>query len=193
MPMTETYKTRTEIIALLVERDGAVCKHPDCGRPIDLSLPEHPLQATIDHREPQMWCREQGWTDAQIWDLSNLDLMHKKCNAEKGHRRYLADGTLEPKPESRFRYRRQKRAERPEICTSCNAGRDLGPDEVCASCSSGPMPHRYPRWAKVPSKDCDHELFWCWCCASGIVDRVGATEMIMLGGEGGEGEDETGE
>lgn len=190
--MTKTFTPRATLVDQLVARDGLVCKHPDCGRPLDLSIvqtPEgkdNPLQVTIDHREPQVWCRENGWTEEQIWDLSNLDLMHKKCNADKGSRRYIADGVLEPKPVNRFRYRRQKRAERPEICTSCNAGRDLGPNEVCASCNSGPMPQRYPRWAKVPSKECDHELFWCWACASGIVDRMGATEMILLGGEGGE-------
>lgn len=190
MTTTTTYRTRSELIELLVERDGLVCQHPDCGRPLDLDATDDPQLVTIDHREPQSWCRLQGWTDAEIWSLDNLDLMHKKCNASKGHRRYREDGTLEPKPLSRFRYRRQKRAERPEVCTSCSAGRDLGPDEVCASCGSGPLPHRWPRWAKVPSRECLHDgVFWCWACASGVVEIRGATETMLIGGEGGEDDD----
>lgn len=185
--MAKTFIPRPDLVARLVERDGLVCMHPDCGRSLDLSLDEGPLQPTIDHTEPQVWCRENGWTNEQIWDLSNLTLMHKKCNADKGSRRYI-NGTLEPKPMSKFRYRRQKRAERPEICVSCNAGRNLGPDEVCASCGSGPLPARWPRWAKVPSKECLHDgVFWCWACASGVVERTPAIDVIFGGGEGGEG------
>lgn len=185
--MTKTFITRTELVDLLVARDGLSCSHPEHDHMLSLDTPEGPMQVTLDHIEPQSWCKEQGWTDEQIWDLSNLTLMCKKGNADKGSRRYLPDGTLEPKPISRFRYRRAKKAQKPDVCTECTAGRDLGPDEVCAACGSGPMPHRFPRWAKVPSKECDHELFWCWLCSSGLTERAGATEMILLHGEGGEG------
>lgn len=184
--MAKTFIPRPDLVARLVERDGLVCMHPDCGRSLDLNLEEGPLQATIDHREPQVWCKENGWTNEQIWDLSNLDLMHKKCNADKGSRRYI-DGVLEPKPISKFRYRRAKRAERPEVCTACEAGRKLDQDEVCASCGSGPMPFRFPRWKKLSAKDCDHALFWCAMCASGVIERVSAADMIFHHGEGGEG------
>lgn len=184
--MIKTFVPRTELVDALVTRDGLICKHPDCGRPLNLSEPEGPLQVTIDHREPQVWCREQGWTDEQIWSLDNLDLFHKKCNADKGSRRYLESGILEPKPVNRFKYRRDRVSQRPEVCTKCTAGRDLGPDEVCAACGSGPMPHRFPRWCKVPSKECLHDgIFWCWMCSSGLVEMRGATETILIGGEGG--------
>lgn len=184
--MTKLFVPRQELVDQLVTRDGLVCAHPDCGRSLDLAEPEGPLQVTIDHTEPQAWCRENGWSDDRIWGLDNLTLMHKKCNADKGSRRYI-DGVLEPKPVNRFRYRRDKKAQKPEICDQCMAGRNLGPSEVCAACGSGPMPARFPRWAKVPANECDHELFWCWLCSSGLADRVGATEMILMGGEGGEG------
>ena len=187
--MTKLFVPRSELVDALVTRDGLICQHPDCGRSLSLAEPEGPLQVTVDHTEPQVWCRDNGWTDEQIWALDNLTLMHKKCNADKGSRRYIAPGILEPKPVNRLKFRRDKVAQRPEVCTKCTAGRDLGPNEVCAACGSGPMPARFPRWAKVPSKECDHELFWCWLCSSGLTERVGATEMILLGGEGGEPED----
>lgn len=182
---TDTFVTRSVLVDQLVIRDGLVCMHPDCGRPIDLDAPEGPLQVTIDHWMPQWWCKEQGWSDAKIWALDNLFLFHKKCNAKKGGIVPNPDGTLPEKAPNTFKYRRDKRAERPEVCKSCNAGRNLGPNEVCASCNSGPLPERYPRWAKVPSSECDHELFWCYACASGLVDRPSALSMILTGGEGG--------
>jgi hypothetical protein len=177
--------SRAELVAALVARDGMSCQYPGCGEELDFEATGS-KEVTIDHTEPQAWCRENGWTEDEIWDLSNLTLMHKRCNAKKSDLRYLPDGTLPVTNRSRFRYRRDKRAERPEICTSCSAGRDLGPDEVCASCGSGPQPERYPRWAKVPANECDHELFWCAWCSIGVIPRAGATEMIMLRGEGGE-------
>lgn len=163
--MTETIKiVRPDIVAQLVERDGARCTHPECKHPeLDLSITEGPFMATIDHTEPQSWCYDQGWTREQVWDLSNLTLMHRKCNADKGDRRYREDGTLPPKPQSRFRYRRDKRASRPDLCLQCNNGHDLMVGEVCASC--GCNAQRFPRSAHVPFPECDHELFWCWVCS----------------------------
>ena len=185
MTTITVYRTRAELIELLVERDGLVCQHPDCGRPLDLNAEEGPRMVTIDHREPQSWCREQGWTDADIWALDNLDLMCKKCNADKGHRRYRTDGTLEPKPASRFRYRRHKRAERPEICTSCNAGRNLREDEWCNSCGSGPMPARLPKWRQMDVKECDHDLFFCvGCTIYNPEKRRSALDALITGGPG---------
>src|SRR5690349_17685896 len=75
---------RAELVADLRERDGDTCQHPDCGRPIDFSITEGPLENTIDHWMPQHYGKSEGWTLAEIWDLSNLKLMHKKCNAKKG-------------------------------------------------------------------------------------------------------------
>jgi 5-methylcytosine-specific restriction endonuclease McrA len=170
--------TRAELVLALIDRDGDECVY--CHR--DFSVRER----TIDHVYPQRRGKEDGWSYEQIWSLDNLVLACKPCNAKKGDQLLLEDGTIPVRKERTFRYRRDKRAERAEICTSCNAGRDLGPDEVCASCNSGPMPERFPRWAKMSAADCDHEAFWCWSCSIGITPRVGATAMLLIGGEGEE-------
>lgn len=175
---------RDQIIAALLERDGDRCQYPGCDETLDF-LATGPREVTIDHWIPQHFGKANGWTDDEIWDLDNLKLFEKKCNAKKGDLLPNPDGTL-PVKESRFRYRRDKRAQRPELCTSCENGRKLGPDEVCSACNSGPQPERFPRWAKMRADECDHEAFWCWACSIGLVSRVGATEMIILGGEGGD-------
>jgi hypothetical protein len=179
--------TRTDTISRLAERDGLTCQYPGCSEALDLSITDGPFEVTIDHWMPKSWCLANGWTYEQTWDLSNLKLMTKHCNARKGDLVPNEDGTLPEKPSKRkFRYRRQKRATRPELCSACDNGRGLGPDEVCASCSSGPQPERYPRWAKMNSNECDHELFWCAWCSIGVIPRKSALEMIMIEGEGGE-------
>jgi len=165
-------RTRPELVLALIKRDGDLCAY--CSR--DFSVRER----TIDHVHPQSRAKEDGWTYEEMWDLSNLVISCKPCNAKKGDRVLLEDGTIPSRKERTFRYRRDKRAQRAEICTSCTAGRNLGPDEVCASCGSGPMPERFPRWAKMSAPDCDHEAFWCWACSIGIIDRAGATNMILM-------------
>lgn len=193
--MTETLTklSRAEMLARLSQRDGMFCMHPNCDRELDFSITDdnNPTFVTVDHWMPVVWCKMQGWTYEETWGLDNLKLMHKRCNARKGQVVPNDDGTIPEKKKKEFRYRRQKRAERPEICTSCNAGRGLGPNEVCASCGSGPLPERFPRWAKMRSSECDHELFWCAWCSIGVIPRTGAIEMIMLGGEGGDSDEET--
>jgi hypothetical protein len=181
----KTKPSRDELVAAIVARDGLMCAYTGEEHPLDLGGTGQ-NEVTIDHWMPMVWCKAQGWSYDEMWDVSNLRLMCKKHNSRKGDSVPRRDGTL-PEKVSRFKYRRQKRAERPEICISCTSGRDLGPDEVCASCGSGPMPHRWPRWAKVRSSECLHDgIFWCWACASGLVEMRGATETIMYGGEGGE-------
>lgn len=170
--------TRGELVLALIERDGDECSY--CHR--DFSVRER----TIDHVYPQARGKIDGWSYEQIWDLSNLKLACKPCNAKKGDQLLNEDGTIPSRGKTTFRYRRDKRAQRAEICTSCNAGRKLGPDEICASCQSGPMPERYPRWAKMRADECDHEAFWCWACSIGIVDRIGSTEMILLSNQASE-------
>lgn len=184
--MQKTRLSRAELVAALVQRDGLRCAYPGCAELIDLKVVEGKLATTIDHWIPQCEGKARGWTMDEIWDLSNLTLMHKKCNAKKGNLVPNDDGTLPEKVRKEFRYRRDKRASRPEICFQCNAGRDLGPDEICASCGSGPMPERFPRWAKVKSTECDHELFWCWACSIGIADRVASVDIAVRQGESGE-------
>ena len=175
---------RVELVAALRQRDGDVCLHPDCGQPLDFSITDGPLEPTIDHWIPQWRGKANGWTMDKIWDLDNLKLMHKRCNAKKGDLVPNEDGTLPAKKTSTFRFRREKRAQRPEICTACNAGRELGMDEWCNACGSGPQPARYPKWRQMSPKDCDHDLFFCSSCFLGFVPRRSALNALITGGEG---------
>lgn len=161
--MTKVKIDRRSLVKALRERDGDVCSYPGCEEIMDFKTKDLPHSATIDHSEPQGWCRANGWTEEEIWDLSNLTLMGKRCNADKGERRYNPDGTLPPKPQSRHA-RRAARGPRPEICGTCNAGRSLVEDEWCIDCGSGPQPFRYPKWRQMKVKECDHDLFFCVAC-----------------------------
>jgi 5-methylcytosine-specific restriction endonuclease McrA len=181
-----TKKPRDQMVAELIARDGTTCQYPGCGNELDFSVVDGPKEVTIDHWVPQSWGFENGWTYEMVWDTSNLKLMEKKCNAKKGDLLPNKDGTLPEKAVRTFKYRRDARAQRPEICNACNNGRNLEYDEVCAACNSGPMPLRWERWRKMAPKDCDHALFWCPMCGSGVIPRAGATEMILIEGEGGE-------
>jgi len=175
---------RHELVASLRERDGDMCAHPDCGRPLDYAIKEGSLEVTIDHWYPQYAGKAEGWTMEEIWSLDNLRLMHKKCNAKKGDLIPNADGTLPEKVTKTFRYRRDKRASRPELCTACDNGHNLAADEVCASC--GCDAQRFPRWAKVKTQECDHELFWCIWCSIGVIERPTSIAIAMRQGDSDE-------
>lgn len=177
---------RAEIIAALRERDGDVCQYPGCEEVLDFTILSGPREVTIDHHIPQYFGKANGWTMGEIWALSNLRLMTKKCNARKGDRIPNEDGTLPAKPQSTFRFRRDKRANRPDgPCEVCDNGHNLGVNEVCAQC--GMNAQRFPRWAKVKASECLHDgVFWCWACSIGVVEMRGATETMLLGGEGGD-------
>lgn len=168
---------RAELVAALRERDGDVCAYPDCNERLNFGVKDGPKEVTIDHWYPQYAGKADGWTMDQIWALSNLKLMHKKCNAKKGDRIPNEDGTLPEKVAKTFRYRRDKRATRPEMCVSCNNGHDLAVDEICASCGSDAQ--RFPRWAKVKTQDCDHELLWCIWCSIGVIERPSSVGIAM--------------
>lgn len=174
---SHTKVPRAEQIAALVARDGLICQFPDCSHPLDLSITDGPLETTIDHWIPQHFGKANDWTYEQIWDLSNLKLMHKRCNAKKGDRIPFEDGTLPERAVRTFKYRRDKRATRPELCTECDNGHNLMVGEVCASC--GCNAQRFPRWAKVKAPDCDHELMWCWACSIGLVERPSSIGIAM--------------
>lgn len=176
MPRVQSKMTRSEIIERLIARDGLVCQFPTNNHPLNLD-DEGPKEVTLDHHFPQWWCKEQGWSIEEIWDLSNLKLMCKAHNAKKGDRIPNEDGSLPERPTKRFRYRRDKRAGRPELCEECNNGHDLAPDEICASC--GCDAQRFPRWAKVSVPDCDHELLWCWACSIGVIERPSSIGTAM--------------
>src|SRR5687767_3100328 len=85
---------RAQLVADLRTRDGATCQYPGCHESLDFSVVEGPNEVTIDHWIPQYYGKANGWTIEEIWDLSNLKLMHKKCNAKKGDRIPNEDGTL---------------------------------------------------------------------------------------------------
>lgn len=169
--------SRTVLIEQLVERDGTRCQHPNADHELNFEVKEGPSEVTIDHWYPQYYGKSEGWAPVQIWALSNLKLMCKKHNAQKGDLIPNADGTLPPKPQSTFRFRRQKRAGRPDLCEACNNGHDLAPDEICASC--GCNAQRFPRWAKVKTQDCDHELLWCIWCSIGVIERPSSIGTAM--------------
>jgi hypothetical protein len=194
MDTTLVYKPdRVTLVKQLRKRDGDICAYPGCNETLDFETdfanmanddPRRKFEVTIDHWTPQYFGKAEGWPVEKIWHIDNLKLMTKKCNAKKGDRIPNEDGTLPDKPQSTFRFRRQKRAERPDLCMSCDNGHNLLVGEICASC--GCDAQRFPRHAHVPTKDCDHAAWWCIWCSIGVIPRVGATEMLLIGGEGGE-------
>lgn len=188
--ITETYTQdtkvpRAELVRQLRARDGDACQYPGCAKVLDFSITEGPLEPTIDHWIPQWFGKENDWSPDEIWAVDNLKLMCKRCNAKKGDLIPNDDGTLPAKTQSTFRFRRQKRAERPEICTSCNAGRNLGSDEWCNSCGCGANPGRFPKWRQMSVKECDHDLFYCVACTIWFPEyRRSVLDALISGGDG---------
>ncbi len=197
---------RAELVAALRARDGNKCRYPGCIEELDFNVTSGRLEVTIDHWIPQWYGKDNGWTRDEIWDLSNLRLMHKKCNAKKGDLIPFVlcpscgystasgtkicpadgcetslpqgDGILPPRPASKFRYRRDKRADRLDgPCDVCDNGHALEIDEICAQC--GMDAQRFPRWAKMKYKECDHELFWCIWCSIGDIPRPSSIGIAM--------------
>lgn len=178
---------RAELVAALVERDGTKCMFPGCGAELDFSITDGPKEVTLDHWIPQWYGKDHGWTWDEIWSVDNLKLMEKKCNAKKGERVPNADGTLPERITKQFKYRRQKRANRPDgPCEVCNNGHDLFVGEICAQC--GCDAQRFPISAKVRYNECDHEILWCWVCCITPEMRPAAAETAVLQGESGEWE-----
>src|SRR3712207_5213052 len=120
--MEKTVLTRAERIEALSTRDGTDCFL--CSKPF-----KSEEDITFDHWIP----RSRGGT----WDLENLRLAHKRCNALKGDIMPNSDGTLPTKErKSTYKSKQQKRSERPDLCQRCENGRSLGPQESCNSCGS---------------------------------------------------------
>jgi len=158
---------------------------PGCNEILDFSIVDGPKEPTIDHWYSQSKAYEDGWTYEQVWHPDNLRLMAKKCNAKKGDTIPNEDGTLPERVSRIFKYRRDKRAERPEICSQCNAGRNLDINEWCNACGSGPMPARYPKWRQMSPKECDHDLFFCVACTVYFPEkRRSALDSLLIGGNG---------
>lgn len=172
------------MVAGLRKRDGDICGMPFCDKPLDFSIKSGPWEVTIDHWYPQWYGKKNGWSDDKIWDLKNLRLAHKTCNAKKGERIPNDDGTLPERPKKTFKYSRDKKASRPEFCVKCNNGHDLLIGEICASC--GCNAQRFPMSAKVPFPECDHEILWCWVCSITPELRPAAVDIAVLQSESGE-------
>lgn len=162
--MEKTVLTREERLVALEERDGPDCFL--CRKPFKSTE-----EKTFDHWIP----RSKGGT----WDLENLRLAHKRCNALKGDLMPNEDGTLPERPSNSAITRAVKRGLRPDLCQKCENGRSLGPQESCNLCGSGPMPERFPRWAKARSQECDHDEFWCAWCSIGVIERKAVTNNLL--------------
>jgi len=160
--------SRKEKVQLIVERDG-----PDCF------LCKQPFTKkqgiTLDHWIP----KSAGGTD----EVSNLRLAHKKCNTLKSDLIPKDDSTVpikerEPKPVKK-EILRSGIMER--FCENCENGRKISSENHCSKCGSGPGPKTNPRFLKRKSPDCDHNIFWCWACSIGIVDKKSATQHLITG------------
>lgn len=183
---TQQGTTRQARLIELRARDGILCFHPDCRKPFsnltaDIEITKENLalfeDITFDHWNP----RSRGGT----WDIENLRMMHKRCNALKGDTVPNDDGTITAlnRPNSAAR-RLAQRNRRVEVCKTCNSGRLLGPDEHCDTCGAIPMPYRHPQWAKMAPKDCDHRgVWWCWACMSGVIIREPAIVDVLGGAD----------
>lgn len=146
-------ESRVEIVRKVLIRDGENCALPGCGEPLDGDI-------TIDHWIPL----SRGGT----WDLKNLKLMHQRCNRIKGNIMPEPDGTLVLTSKDHVA---RVVVIKPEVCGACNSGRDLGPEEECIICGSGPQP-KWQQWAKLPPSECPHEGPWhCYSCHLGLVPR----------------------
>jgi hypothetical protein len=166
--------TRAEIVEALAERDGYRCTFPGCVRPLN-----DPKDIdTLDHIYPQVLAKAAGWTRAQIDDLDNLQLMHKSCNALKGHQLPDEDGRFHVN----VREPKVVKLPRPEFCEMCFSGRLLMIGEECPDCGIGPQPARWPGSLQRKPKECDHSTYHCWVC---VIDqpelRVPATQRLITG------------
>lgn len=166
--------TRAEAEQFLKDRDGNQCMFPGCDRPLDDPKDIN----TLDHIYPQFLAKRDGWTREETDDISNLQLMHKTCNAIKGHQLPDENG------EFRVPVREPKvqKGPRPELCDLCESGRALQMDETCPDCGSEAQPKRWPGVLQRKPKECDHSTFHCWMCVVHQPDlRVPAIQRIITG------------
>lgn len=160
----------------LIERDGLKCQYPGCDLPFDPN-PNDRHSISIDHIYPQVRAKADGWTYEEIWDLSNLQLMGRNCNAKKSDLLYDEDGNLPVSSRTRA-----VKAQRPENCDFCANGRLLLPGEECPECFSGPQPTRWPSSLQKTPKECDHSTYHCWFCVVEAPDlRIPAIQRIAFG------------
>lgn len=112
---------------------------------------------TIDH-----W---RALSRGGTWDVSNLRLMHRRCNALKSDTMPIDDYTVIIKSrDPRSRRRAEKREGRPIHCELCFSGRALNIGEQCGLCGSGPQPSTAPRTLQTSPSQCDHDIWHCREC-----------------------------
>lgn len=170
MAKTEFKVDRKALMKKLVKKYGWVCQYPGEEHPLDPNGKDK-HEPTIDHSYPQSRARLDGWTEEEIWDISNLKPMCKKHNARKSDRVYNEDGTLPEREQNNYRIRRALRGERKDPCGLCYSGRLLLIGETCPDCGSGPQP-TYPTAYQRSSNDCPHSgPYSCWACMAGHVER----------------------
>jgi len=176
---TTMMRSREENIALLIVRDGLRCTYPNCEEPFG----DGKWLLTIDHIIPQSEMRAAGFSEEEINDLDNLQLMHRTCNGKKSNFMYDEDGNL-PVHEPRVRVDKSTRV---IVCNLCDSGRKLVADQLCDLCGSEAQPKTWPKWAQKRPKDCSHG--WeiasdhCWMCVTGMVERKSAMWTIIEGPE----------
>lgn len=188
--METTYSKipKQQLTKSLRERDGDICMHPSCGLPLEFGVDENGdsiaaerMIPTIDHKHPVSQCKAEGWAFEDIWALSNLQIMHKHCNAKKGNKLYLPDGTLPPSKQRKIA-RAEKRASRPMLTDCCYSGRLLLPGEFCDECGREAMTHTTPVEYVCKPSDCPHSGPWsCFACYLGMVARVPAIVDVLDG------------
>lgn len=181
--METTRMNRLEMFKALEDRDGPDCFL--CKRPFIVDEDGAPVtpgqEKTIDHWYPQSYLFALGKTYDEVWDLSNLRLAHKSCNAKKGDLVPENDYDVPKRATKTPATRKAKRAERTEVCHVCESGRLVSYGEACGTCGSGPMPEVFPQFAKAKANECDHEYFWCWSCSIGITPRKAAIITVLDG------------
>lgn len=161
------FPSRAHLISAITDRDGYVCYL--CKR--GFSSDNRP---TVEHVTPL--------SRGGQWVIGNLKLAHQSCNADKGDRIFLPDGTLEPKHKTIISDSSPVDKDRimASHCGECESGRLLLPDEFCNLCGRGAI--GFPWSTKLAPKDCPHSgVFWCWLEASGLIVREPASKYVFDG------------
>jgi hypothetical protein len=159
--------SKKEKIVLIRERDGSNC--------FICKLPFINEKPTIDHWIPRALNGSE--------DIANLRLAHKKCNTKKGDVLPNEDGTITyPAKNPPYRKRRNNREKiLSKFCYECEDGRKISIGQLCGICGSPPGPPENPRYLKRKSPECDHNIFWCWACSIGIVEKKSAAQNLITG------------
>lgn len=161
---------RADALAYIIKRDGDYCTYPGCKHPTRFT-PDNPR--TLDH----YIARANGGED----DVSNLTLMHQRCNNLKSDRKWIIDANgqrvLEPIP-----YREPKSTViKRDPCAKCNEGRALAGGQICDLCGSEPQPRAFPKYLQRDPKSCDHDQFFCWLCTLDFVPRKSVFHGLVTG------------